>query len=128
MSIKVEVSWGELLDKVTILQIKAERIQDAAKLANVNRELETLAAERGQALGLHPGCGALEVELKTVNEALWDIEDEIRDCERRKDFGARFIELARAVYITNDRRCNLKRQVNDLLGSALTEEKSYQAY
>ena len=128
MSIKVEVSWGELLDKVTILQIKAERIRDAAKVANVNRELQALAAERGQALALQPGAAALEQELKQVNEALWDIEDEIRDCERRKDFGPRFVELARAVYVTNDRRSAVKRQLNDLLGSALTEEKSYQAY
>jgi hypothetical protein len=128
MSIKVEVSWGELVDKITILQIKAERIQDAAKVANVNRELQALDAERRMALALDPGSADLERQLKTVNEALWDIEDEIRDCERRKDFGPRFIELARAVYVTNDRRCLVKRQLNDLLGSSITEEKSYQAY
>jgi len=128
MSIKVEVSWGELVDKITILQIKAERIQDAAKVANVRRELQALDAERRQALALDPGAAGLERQLKEVNEALWDIEDEIRDCERRKDFGPRFIELARAVYVTNDRRSLVKRQLNELLGSSLIEEKSYQAY
>jgi hypothetical protein len=128
MSIKVEVSWGEMLDKVTILQIKTERIQDAAKVANVRRELDALSGERARALALAPAVAGLERELKGVNEALWDIEDEIRDCERRKDFGARFVELARAVYVTNDQRSVVKRRLNDALGSDLVEEKSYQAY
>lgn len=128
MSIMVEVSWGELLDKVTILQIKEERIQDAAKVANVRKELAALAREHQRALEMNPAVPGLMAELKRINEALWEIEDEIRDWERRKDFGARFIELARAVYVTNDERAAVKRQLNDALGSELVEEKSYQAY
>lgn len=128
MSIMVEVSWGELLDKVTILQIKEERIQDAAKVANVRKELAALAREHQRALAMEPSVPALMADLKGINEALWDIEDEIRDWERRKDFGARFIELARAVYVTNDQRAAVKRQLNEALGSGLVEEKSYQAY
>jgi uncharacterized protein YukE len=128
MSTKVDVSWGELLDKVTILQIKSERIQDASKLTNVRKELDSLSGQRDQALGMASEVKALELELKQINEALWDIEDEIRDCERQKNFGPRFIELARAVYITNDKRCAVKRQINEALDSELIEEKSYQAY
>ncbi len=128
MSVHVEVSWGELLDKVTILLIKAERIQDPAKVANVNRELEALSKERGRALAMDSRVAVLEQELKRINEALWDIEDDIRDQERNKDFGPRFIELARAVYVTNDQRAAVKRQLNEVLGSRLVEEKSYQAY
>jgi uncharacterized protein YukE len=128
MSIQVEVSWGELLDKVTILQIKSERIQDPSKLANVRKELAALQSHRDQALGMASNVAALETELKDINEKLWDVEDEIRDCERQKDFGPRFIELARAVYVTNDKRCAVKRQINEALDSELVEEKSYQAY
>lgn len=128
MSILVEVSWGELLDKVTILQIKEARIQDAAKIANVRKELAALAREHQRALDMNPAVPSLMDELRRINEALWEIEDEIRDWERRKDFGARFIELARAVYVTNDQRAAVKRQLNDALGSELVEEKSYQAY
>lgn len=128
MSVRVEVSWGEMLDKVTILQIKAERMQDAAKLANVNNELTALSQERARALAQGTHIGDLEAKLKEINEALWVIEDDIRDCERNKDFGPKFIELARAVYFTNDKRAAVKREINEALGSALTEEKSYQAY
>ncbi len=128
MSVRVEVSWGEMLDKVTILQIKAERIKDAAKLTNINNELTALSQERARALAQGNHIAELEAELKKINEALWVIEDDIRDCERNKDFGPKFIELARAVYFTNDKRAAVKRQINDALGSALTEEKSYQAY
>jgi hypothetical protein len=128
MSIKVEVSWGEMLDKVTILQIKTERIQDPAKTANVQKELQALAAEHQRALRLHPSVPDLVARLKSINEALWDIEDEIRDWERIKEFGPRFIELARSVYVTNDQRAAVKRQLNEALGSELVEEKSYQAY
>lgn len=128
MSVLVEVSWGEMLDKVTILQIKAERIQDPAKVANVNRELEALAAHYREALDRIPTVQADIQALKGINEELWEIEDEIRDCERQKDFGDRFVALARAVYFTNDRRAAVKRQLNDALGSGIVEEKSYQAY
>lgn len=124
----VPVSWGELLDKLTILEIKAQRITDAAKLANVAAERDALLAVRDR----HPWASAeawrLVDELRSVNEALWEIEDDIRDEERRERFGERFIMLARSVYRTNDRRAALKRELNRLLGSALVEEKSYQAY
>lgn len=128
MSVMTPVSWGELIDKFTILEIKAERIQDPAKAANVRSEWDAILPLRNQARDAQPGLLRWESELKAVNETLWDVEDEIRDCERRKDFGPRFIELARAVYHENDRRAALKREINLLLGSALLEEKSYRPY
>jgi len=127
-TVSVEIAPGELIDKITILEIKLDRISDAAKLANIRIEWETLDAARTQALAASEELDRLTAELKTVNEALWVIEDDIRDCERDKDFGPRFVELARSVYITNDKRAALKRQINDLLGSRLVEEKSYAAY
>lgn len=117
-----------MLDKITILEIKTRRIEDPAKLVNVRRELEALNAVVTAAGVLPDGARGPIDQLCTVNEALWDIEDEICDCERRKDFGTRFIELARGVYHSNDRRAALKRDLNALLGSELVEEKSYQAY
>lgn len=128
MPILVPVSWGELLDKITILEIKDERIADDAKRANVGRELAALNQVVDDAGSLPDAARPMIDELRAVNAALWDIEDEIRDCERQKDFGPRFVELARAVYHTNDRRAAFKRQLNDLLGSELVEEKSYQPY
>ncbi len=128
MSVLVPVSWGEVIDKITILEIKAERLSDAAKLANVTKELNELAAVREREFPGHAALAALAAELKAINEKLWVIEDDIRDCERAKDFGAKFVELARAVYFTNDERAAVKRKVNDLLGSALVEEKSYAPY
>ncbi|ALG75516.1 hypothetical protein VY88_28315 [Azospirillum thiophilum] len=128
MPILAPVSWGELLDKITILDIKAERIADADKLANVRREREALVAVAAQADTARAEVAALIDELRAVNTTLWEVEDEIRDCERAKDFGPRFVELARQVYHTNDRRAALKRELNALLGSELVEEKSYQAY
>ena len=128
MLIHVPVSWGELLDKITILEIKAERIADPAKTANVAKELAALCATRDAAgVDLVP-LAALVGALREVNAALWRIEDDIRDCERQGDFGARFVALARDVYRTNDKRAALKRQVNEALGSELVEEKSYAAY
>ena len=126
--ILVEVAPGELIDKITILQIKCERMADAAKLRNVRVELEVLEAARDGATASSPELSALTAQLKQVNEALWEIEDAIRDCEREQDFGPKFVELARSVYHSNDRRAALKRQVNELLGSKLIEEKSYAAY
>lgn len=128
MLIQVPVSWGELVDKITILQIKSERISDKAKLANIHKELEELTRTANAAAVFPADVIALQAELKAVNEKLWVIEDDIRDCERNKDFGAKFIELARAVYFTNDERFRVKREINDALGSALSEEKSYAAY
>ena len=126
--ITVEVSPGELLDRITILEVKAARITDPAKLRNVGSELATLQAARDRALTSSPELDGLAAELKSVNEALWDIENEIRSCERRQDFGSRFVELARSVYVTNDRRSAIKRQINSATGSRLVEEKSYPEY
>lgn len=125
--IRVPVSLGELADKVSILEIKAARIADPARRANVARELEALRLAWAEAA--LPPLASLDgwAELVEVNTALWEIEDEIRAHEARQDFGPRFIELARAVYVTNDRRAAIKRTINLALGSALVEEKSYGA-
>ena len=114
MAVLVPVSWGEVIDKITILEIKAERMTDPAKLANVGKELAELAAVREREFPAHAPLAAQAAELKAVNEKLWVIEDDIRE--------------ARAVYVTNDERANAKRRINELLGSSLMEEKSYAAY
>ena len=124
--IRVETAPGELVDKLTILEIKLQRISDPAKLANVRREFAVLAAVRDRGLRTSPELDALTAELRAVNESLWEVEDDLRQCEASRDFGPRFVELARAVYHTNDRRAALKRRINDLLGSRLIEEKDYQ--
>ncbi len=126
--LQVEVSPGELIDKITILEIKADRIADPDKLANVHRELRSLTATREEAVDTSPELDEFTAELRRINERLWEIEDDIRDCERNSDFGERFIELARAVYRTNDRRAAAKRSINELLGSELVEEKDYADY
>jgi tetratricopeptide (TPR) repeat protein len=128
VEVAVPVAPGELLDKLTILEIKLRRIGDAAKLKNVQLEHDALAEVWRRALPDRPELTVLRAELTAANEDLWRIEDEIRDCERAKDFGPRFVELARSVYVTNDRRAAVKRRVNDLLGSRLVEEKSYAKY
>jgi len=126
--ISAPVSVGELLDKMAILQIKSERISDEAKLANVCRELEVLGAT-WVASGLdRPELEPLKAALKKINEALWEIEDLIRIKESEGDFDRQFIELARSVYITNDKRAAVKRQINEAVGSELVEEKSYADY
>ena len=127
-TIPVEIAPGELIDKITILEIKLERISEPAKLANVRIEWETLIAARDSAIAATDALDQLTAALKSVNEALWVIEDDIRDCERDDDIGDTFIKLARAVYTTNDQRARLKREINELLGSRLVEEKSYAAY
>jgi len=126
--ILVEIAPGELLDKITILQIKTERMTDPAKVKNVQVELAILARTRREAMATSPELLELEAQLKAVNERLWDIEDEIRVCEREQDFGPRFIALARSVYHENDRRAALKKAVNQLLQSRIVEEKSYAPY
>lgn len=126
--IHVPISPGELLDKITILQIKSERIDDPDKVANVRTELAMLEAVWDEAVEADAEITALTRELKKINEALWVIEDDIRDEERNKRFGDRFIELARAVYVTNDERANAKKKVNLHLNSTIVEEKSYQDY
>ncbi|MEQ8968490.1 MAG: DUF6165 family protein [Azospirillaceae bacterium] len=123
--ILVPVGAGELIDKLTILAIKLERIADPAKRENVRREHTLLSETRARAIGAVEGLDALEAELKAVNEALWEIEDAIRERESEGDFGDRFVALARAVYRENDRRAALKKAINCLTGSAIVEEKSY---
>ncbi|MCC7017162.1 MAG: hypothetical protein IT564_08180 [Rhodospirillales bacterium] len=127
-TITVEIAPGELIDKITILEIKLARIADAAKLRNVRAEWETLIRARDAAIGPSPEIEEQTAALKRANERLWEIEDDIRDCERDKDFGPRFVELARSVYVTNDERARIKRRLNELLGSRLIEEKSYASY
>jgi hypothetical protein len=124
--INVEISPGELFDKITILQIKSERIRDAAKLKNVMSELAILEAARDRVVMPSDELSGLTAELRHVNEELWQIEDDLRQHERSGDFGPQFIELARSVYRLNDRRASVKRQINQTLGSRLMEEKSYQ--
>jgi len=128
MSIMAPISAGELVDKITILRVKAARIGDAAKEANVRKELAMLEVTAAEALPATPEIERLTGELAEVNCALWDIEDAKRDCERRQDFGPRFVELARSVYIENDRRAAIKRAINEAAGSDIVEEKSYQPY
>ncbi|MBS0387724.1 MAG: hypothetical protein JSR15_04515 [Proteobacteria bacterium] len=126
--ILVPVSPGELLDKITILRIKSARMSDAAKLANVRHELALL--EQTWATAVPAGQSVLEEEraLQAVNERLWDVEDRLRDLEAAQRFDKDFIELARAVYVTNDERAAIKKRVNARLGSKLVEEKSYRPY
>jgi hypothetical protein len=126
--ISTPVSFGELIDKITILEIKSEQIRDAAKLANVRAELDLLNATWAQNPASRADITAERAELKRINQSLWDIEDEIRLKEKAQAFDARFVELARAVYFTNDKRAAVKREINFKLGSQLVEEKSYQDY
>lgn len=124
-AIMTEIGSGELIDKITILEIKSERMSDAAKLQNVRHELSVLSATRDAHLGDVDGLEGLAAQLKEINVALWVIEDDIRACEAEKDFGQKFIDLARAVYITNDKRAAVKKEINLLTGATIVEEKSY---
>ncbi len=128
MSIKIEISVGELLDKIAILEIKAERITDKAKLNNINKEKKVLMDIWNDSTYSKSDLKAEKQQLKEINEALWEIEDDIRDKEKAKQFDERFIELARSVYFTNDKRAAIKKVINEKTGSELTEEKSYQDY
>jgi hypothetical protein len=124
----VPISPGELVDKITILEIKSQRMKDPTKLVNVRTELDLLTSTWRSS-----GFASNDVEadwraLRSVNEQLWDIEDRIRDKERGAAFDAEFIELARAVYVTNDERAAIKKRINSRLGSVLVEEKSYAEY
>ena len=128
MNVNVEISIGEFFDKVTILEIKKERISDEAKLVNVNKELDALNVLL-DSLSFSRADVENEIkELKEINEKIWVIEDDIRDKEAAKEFDDKFIELGRAVYFTNDRRAEVKRLINQKLGSDFVEEKSYQKY
>jgi hypothetical protein len=124
-SVAIEASPGELIDKITILEIKADRIKDADKLRNVRTELETLRAARDRTIVASEDVAGMTAELRAVNESLWTIGDEVRECERAGDFGPKFIELARSVYKNNDRRAEIKRRINERLGSVIVEKKSY---
>ena len=126
--IHVPVSPGEVLDKITILEIKSERMDDAEKVANVKRELELLQASWLQHVNEDETVHRIHAELKAINEELWEIEDDIRDKEKAREFDEVFIALARAVYVTNDKRANAKKKLNVYLGSEIVEEKSYQDY
>lgn len=128
MNVLVPVSWGELLDKITILEIKSERIGDPAKRANVDKELAELNAVVSAAATLDGAVTGLVDRLREINGKLWDIEDDIRLHERDKRFDQRFIELARSVYFTNDDRARVKKDINLAMGSAIVEEKSYEDY
>jgi hypothetical protein len=126
--ILVPLSPGELLDKITILRIKAQRIQDAGKLGNIRRELAMLEQHWSQAVGATIELAADEAALARVNTELWEIEDRIREHEAQRRFDAGFVELARAVYLHNDERAAIKQRINLKLKSAIVEEKSYQPY
>ena len=126
--ILVPVSFGELLDKIAILQIKSERMTDPAKLANVRTELAALESTWGGNPASAGDIAALRAELKAVNERLWVIEDDIRLKEKAQAFDAEFVRLARSVYFENDTRARVKKDINLALGSAYVEEKSYQDY
>lgn len=128
MNVNLEISIGEFFDKVTILEIKKERISDAEKLVNINNELDALNDLLAKLPFSRDDVEKEVAELKSINEELWVIEDDIRDKESQKSFDQAFIELARSVYFTNDRRSDVKRDINIKLGSDFVEEKSYEEY
>ena len=126
---KIEISNGELLDKISILELKILKIEDEEKLINVHKEFDTLNPLVVELFENHDGqLQNHYLELAKINGELWDIEDWIRDCEREKRFDKEFVELARSVYITNDKRCEVKKLINILTSSGLVEEKSYKEY
>ena len=124
----IPISWGELFDKITILQIKLENLKDKNALKNVKIEYEKLNSIFNEVFFENTIANQLIIDLKLINEKLWNIEDLIRDKERNKVFDKEFIELARKVYITNDKRSRIKRKINETFGSELVEEKSYADY
>lgn len=128
MNVNVEISIGEFFDKITILEIKRERIRDDQKLGNINKELDALNALLESLPFSRSDVQQEYDELKAINEKLWVIEDDIRDKEAARAFDQEFIELARSVYFTNDRRSDIKRAINLKLGSDFIEEKSYEEY
>ena len=126
---KIEVSNGELLDKISILELKLLKIEDKEKLVNIQKEFDTLNPLVVDLFEQHDGqLQNHYLELAKINGQLWDIEDWIRDCEREKRFDKEFVELARSVYITNDKRCEVKKIINLMTSSGLVEEKSYKEY
>ena len=123
-----EISAGELMDKITILEIKKVKITDPAKQAIINKELDSLHATYQTSLTPSPELEEQITKLKNINLTLWDIEEGKRECERQKDFGDKFIQLARSVYIENDNRAKIKAEINRLTNSTISEVKSYKAY
>ena len=128
MDILIPASAGELIDKITILEIKVKNIRDPEKNRNVAKELEALVKCLRKNISDADQLTDLRASLKSINEALWDIEDDIRLCEQRREFGDKFIKLARSVYRQNDKRAAVKKEINVLLGSSIIEEKSYADY
>ncbi|MCG8379803.1 MAG: DUF6165 family protein [Proteobacteria bacterium] len=128
MSIKIDISVGELLDKISILKIKTERISDPIKLENINKELAVLTGQWQESAYVNTELANEIDELKAINERLWEIEDAIREKERLQLFDKEFIELARSVYFSNDKRAKIKHVINSKTGSELIEEKSYEDY
>ncbi len=128
MNIEIPVAPGELIDKITILAIKRARIADTQKLVHVEHEYQQLMQVFESSIKPDERLLHLQEELRMVNDDIWQVEDDIRDCERRKYFGSSFVELARQVYIKNDRRAALKREINIHLESTIIEEKSYSPY
>lgn len=126
--IYVPIAPGELIDKITILEIKSERIEDPDKLANIRRELELLREDQRRHIASDAAMAEFERRLKEVNGRIWDLEDTIRECERTKSFEKVFLDTARAIYRTNDERAAVKREINLYLGSNIVEEKSYAKY
>jgi len=126
--VSAPIAFGDLIDKITILEIKSERLEDPIKLENVHTELKMLQ-EIVAAQGLATATVLeLKQQLKTVNAEIWDLEDQVRECERQSSFDAEFIRIARAIYHTNDKRAAVKREINTEVGSVIVEEKSYAAY
>jgi hypothetical protein len=124
----IQISWGELIDKITILEIKEQRLLSKQSVANVHNELTALMSIADRTLAERKDVAALKEQLKSINETLWEIEDKIRAKEAAQSFDQEFIQLARSVYINNDRRGDFKRRINVLLNSTLGEEKQYTSY
>jgi hypothetical protein len=127
-AVETPIAIGELIDKITILEIKVARFTDPTKTRNAQAELDLLVQRRERAIPSTEALVALTGELRTVNEQIWELEDAIRDCERRADFGPDFVIVARRIYSTNDQRAAVKRRINLELNSAIIEEKSYSSY
>ena len=126
--ILTEISTGELLDKITILEIKLVKIKDKENLLEINKEYESLKETKNSNIKLTKNLEKLIIQLKEINLRLWDIEDKLRVCEKNKDFGEKFIELARGVYFNNDSRSKIKSEINKLSGSNIKEIKQYSDY
>ena len=126
--ILTEISAGELLDKISILEIKLDKIKDKGSLIEINKEFTSLSETKNSNISITKDLENLTKQLKETNTKLWSIEDEKRMCEKNKDFGKKFIELARSVYLNNDKRAKIKSEINKLLGSNIKEIKKYINY